>query len=66
MVKIRISELAFLAVVAILWAVVMVGAIADKASCEARGGKRLRGTWPWETFRCYDTATLKELPSWKK
>jgi hypothetical protein len=36
--------------------------VTAKADCEAKGGKRLRGTWAWEGFKCYDARTLKVLP----
>ncbi len=50
---------AALAVIAVTFA----GAIVDKANCEAKGGKRLRGTWVWEGgFKCYDAKTLREIP----
>ena len=42
--------------------VVLIGAVAEKKECEAKGGKRLRGTWAWEGFQCYDLRTLKVLP----
>lgn len=40
--------------------VMLIGAVAEKKECEAKGGKRLRGTW--EGFQCYDLRTLKVLP----
>ncbi len=46
----------------IVIATTLVGAVTDKADCEAKGGKRLRGTWAWESFKCYDARTLKVLP----
>lgn len=42
-------------------AVLLISANVEKFSCEAKGGKRLRGTWAWEGFECYDRATLKVL-----
>jgi hypothetical protein len=43
-------------------ALTLTGAVTAKADCEAKGGKRLRGTWAWEGFKCYDASTLKVLP----
>ena len=44
-------------------AITLTGAVLEKAECEAKGGKRLRGTWAWEGgFKCYDARTLKALP----
>ena len=43
-------------------AIVFIGAFAEKADCEAKGGKRLRGTWAWEGFECYQADSLKVLP----
>ena len=43
-------------------AVLLIGVSVEKSACEAKGGKRLRGTWAWEGFECYDARTLKGLP----
>lgn len=43
-------------------AITVTGGMTAKADCEAKGGKRLRGTWAWEGFDCYDARTLKRLP----
>ena len=53
---------AFIVVVLAVTAITLTGVVTAKADCEAKGGKRLRGTWAWEGFKCYDASTLKELP----
>ena len=53
---------AFIVVALSVIAITLTGAVAAKAECEAKGGKRLRGTWTWEGFKCYDARTLKVLP----
>jgi hypothetical protein len=53
---------AFIVVALIVIAITLTGAVTAKADCEAKGGKRLRGTWAWEGFQCYDARTLKVLP----
>ena len=55
-------KLAFIIAALVVIAVTLTGAVAEKAACEAKGGKRLRGTWAWEGFECYDASTLKVLP----
>lgn len=52
----------FIIVAMTVIAITVTGAVAGKAACEAKGGKRLRGTWAWEGFKCYDASTLKVLP----
>lgn len=53
---------AFIVAALIVVAITLTGAVAEKAACEAKGGKRLRGTWAWEGFKCYDARTLNVLP----
>ncbi len=53
---------AFIVVALIVIAITFAGAVTENADCEAKGGKRLRGTWAWEGFKCYDARTLKVLP----
>lgn len=53
---------AFIVVALAVIAITLTGAVAEKAACEAKGGKRLRGTWAWEGFKCYEASTLKVLP----
>ena len=48
---------ALLAFLAVLW----IGVWREVSDCEAKGGKRLRGTWVWEAFECYDASTLRVL-----
>lgn len=55
-------KLAFIIAALFVVAVTLTGAALEKAACEAKGGKRLRGTWAWEGFKCYDASTLKALP----
>lgn len=50
---------ACIVVALIVTAITLTGAMTEKADCEAKGGKRLRGTWAWEGFKCYDASTLK-------
>jgi hypothetical protein len=45
----------------IVTAFTLIGAASEQAACEAKGGKRLRGTSAWDGFECYDRATLKVL-----
>lgn len=55
-------KVAFIVVTLAVVAITLTGAVTEKAACEAKGGKRLRGTWSWEGFTCYDARTLKALP----
>ena len=41
--------------------VLCLGIYTETKECEAKGGKRLRGTL-LESFKCYDASTLKVLP----
>ncbi len=52
----------FIVMAIALIAVTLMGAYTEKTACEAAGGKRLRGTWAWEGFKCYDANTLKVRP----
>jgi hypothetical protein len=52
----------FIVAALVVIALTLTGAVTAKADCEAKGGKRLRGTWAWEGFKCYDASTLKVLP----
>lgn len=47
-----------LCVLAVFW----IGVHTELVSCDTKGGKRLRGTWVWEGFKCYDASTLRVLP----
>jgi hypothetical protein len=42
-------------------AVLFVGVWTEVHDCEAKGGKRLRGTFVWQSFECYDAGTLRVL-----
>jgi len=55
-------KMAFIVVAVIVIGVTMIGAINEIADCKAKGGQRLRGTWVWEGFKCYDAKSLKVLP----
>lgn len=52
----------FIVVALAVIAITLTGAVTAKSDCEAKGGTRLRGTWAWEGFECYDARTLKVLP----
>jgi hypothetical protein len=54
-------ETLFLLVLGIVAAMVLCWVVVKKEDCEVKGGKRLRGTWAWEQFECYDAKTLKVL-----
>ena len=54
----KFAVVAILCAIAVFW----IGVHTELASCDAKKGKRLRGTWAWEGFKCYDASTLKVLP----
>lgn len=56
------KEFVLVVVVLAVLAIIVTGRVSENADCEAKGGKRLRGTWVWEGFECYDARTLKVLP----
>jgi len=58
----KYQKTAFIVAALAVVAITLTGALSEDASCEAKGGKRLRGTWTWQGFECYDASTLKVLP----
>lgn len=57
----KLAALAYILGLVIIAAVVLTWVVVKKDDCESKGGKRLRGTWAWEQFECYDSKTLKIL-----
>ena len=54
-------KLVFSVVVLFVIVVTLMDAFNAMADCDNKGGKLLRGTGMWDSFKCYDPSTLKVL-----